>query len=163
VASVRKRKPKEKKMKKIITIISMIVFAQASAKAVVCTPSAYTAPTSCTGYTAAYAEAAGNTVPMTGSWMVWGCTGGSGVKRFAGISYCSSTNDGKSNAQQGNPGNSPGKYCWCALTNPAASAWVFGNDHGSSDNCSRYCALDCAYYARNYSDFRSALFEAIGD
>jgi hypothetical protein len=47
------------------------------------------------------------------------------------------------------------------LTNPAASAWVFRGDGGSAAGCSQGCAYDCAYRAQDYSDVRSALFDAI--
>jgi hypothetical protein len=150
-----------KQTKLIISTVAVLMAAIHSANAAVCMAN-NTAPTSCTGYTEAHAASTGDTVPMTGSWAVWGCSGGSGIKRFAGISYCSSTNDGKSQNQQGDPGNTKGKYCWCMLTNPAASAWVFQNAHDSAGNCSQYCANYCASYARILSVFRSALFNAIG-
>jgi hypothetical protein len=148
-----------KQIKLIISTVAVLTAAMPGANAAVCMAN-NTAPTSCTGYTQAYAANAGDTVQMTGSWAVWGCTGGGDIKRFAGISYCSNANG--TYAQQGDPGNTKGKYCWCMLTNPAASAWVFRSDVGSAVACSQYCAHYCAGSAQNPSAFRSALFDAIG-
>jgi hypothetical protein len=149
-----------KKTKLIISTVAVLMAAAISgAKAAVCMAN-NTAPTSCSNYTQAFNSPMSGMHPMTGSWMVWGCAGGSGIKRFAGISYCSST--GGTYAEQGNPGNSPGRYCWCALTNPAASAWVYQGDGGGAPGCSWYCAAACANEAQKYSGFRSALFNAIG-
>jgi hypothetical protein len=94
------------------------------------------------------------------TWTVSGCTGGSGVTSFGGEIRCSETNG--TYATQGNPSSTSGTYCWCRLTSPAASAWVFQNVYGSADSCSRFCAHNCAADAQDYSDFRSARFSALG-
>jgi hypothetical protein len=149
-------------MKKIITITAVIIGMTSGAKAVVCMPSAYTAPTSCSNYTNARAADAGDTVLPTGNWMVWGCSGGS-VSRFAGISYCSSTDDEQASYSEGEPGSSSGKYCWCALTSPAASAWVYLSGYGSANLCSQDCAYYCAKVSQGPASLRRTLFSALGD
>ena len=53
--------------------------------------------------------------------------------------------------------------CWCKMVSPAVSSWVFGNSHPSAGGCAYNCARNCAYRARDYSTFRSALFSGLSD
>ena len=129
------------------------------AAAVVCIASGHTSPSTCNNYTHVYDTGLNNQQLSTGTWMVWGCTGGT-VSRFAGISYCSDVSG--SVYQQGNPGNASGQYCWCALTSPSLSAWVFRDANSGTFTCSLDCAFYCAHNAVFNSTFRLALFDALG-
>ena len=149
-----------------IAIAMMFLFAGA-AKANMCMLD-NESPTSCSKYTYAHN---GETQGATGTWMVWDCAGGS-VSRFAGMSYCSEISG--TYAAQGDPGTSGthafhddsaasgDHYCWCAITSPALSGWVFQDGYSTAANCSRNCANCCASGAAHDSGFRSALFWAIG-
>ena len=58
-------------------------------------------------------------------------------------------------------GQRNGGKCWCRMTHPASSRWVFYSSYSASD-----CASDCAYYcgsnARNNAALRSGLFGSVG-
>ena len=60
-------------------------------------------------------------------------------------------------------GERSGRYCWCQMTHPARSRWVFRYAFGSVANCGSNCANDCGYYVRNDSGCRSAVFGSLGD
>ena len=55
------------------------------------------------------------------------------------------------------------KYCWCKMTSPAVSRWVFSDSYGSLASCAVNCASVCAYRVRVYAGFRSALFGSLSD
>ena len=57
-------------------------------------------------------------------------------------------------------GNDRG-YCWCRMTHPASSRWVFFYSYSASD-CASNCALYCGYSARNNAALRSGLFGSVG-
>ena len=57
-------------------------------------------------------------------------------------------------------GNDRG-YCWCKMTHPASSRWVFRNSDSAS-SCASACANDCAIYARSRAALRSGLFGSVG-
>jgi hypothetical protein len=144
-------------MKKILIIIGMTTFVQTGANAVVCVASGHTTPTFCGNPTTAEALVASNTQSATSVWILGSCGGGT-VRRIAGMSYCSATSG--THAQTGNPG-SKGPNCWCALTSPALSAWVFLSTESSDNECTRHCAGHCAGTAGAAFTFRSALFSAL--
>lgn len=60
-------------------------------------------------------------------------------------------------------GERSGRYCWCQMTHPARSRWVFRSADGSVDDCRSYCALHCGSGVRGYSGFRSAVVGSLGD
>jgi hypothetical protein len=139
-----------KQAKLIISTVIVLMAVASGAKAA----ATHASPASCDDYNGEYVDGTG-----ISNWTVNGCSGGS-VDGFAGISFCSSSSG--SYAKRGDPSMVGGRYCWCALTKPAASAWVFRYDYGSADGCPQVCATYCAHYARGHSEFRSALFSAIG-
>ena len=57
-------------------------------------------------------------------------------------------------------GNDRG-YCWCKMTHPASSRWVFNYSYSASA-CASFCARDCAGSARSYAALRSGLFGSVG-
>ena len=58
-------------------------------------------------------------------------------------------------------GEKEGGYCWCKMTHPASSRWVFYNSSPAS-TCASLCASDCGYYARSVAALRSGLFGSVG-
>ena len=60
-------------------------------------------------------------------------------------------------------GERSGRYCWCQMTHPARSRWVFLFAYGSVDSCGSGCAFLCGDYVRGSSGFRSAVFGSLGD
>ena len=102
----------------------------------------------------------------------WGVTWSNGDK-VTGEAFCSTTDDGKSYAQTGNPGTiggyaAGGRYCWCRATHYTANnaqqcslsspAWVFHRGRGSASDCAAFCAYNCASSVQYGSDFRAAMF-----
>ena len=54
-----------------------------------------------------------------------------------------------------------GGYCWCRMTHPAYSRWVFDYSDSAS-NCASRCARNCGYYAQHNAALRSGLFGSVG-
>ena len=52
-------------------------------------------------------------------------------------------------------------YCWCRMTHPASSRWVF-NASASASACASNCAYYCGDYAQNSAALRSGLFGSVG-
>ena len=92
----------------------------------------------------------------------------------SGKALCSVT--GGAFAQTGNPdtGTEGGQYCWCKATgyisegsnivyeNVSSSPWVFRYDPGSASDCASNCASSCGISVWYRSDFRRAVFGAVG-
>ena len=53
--------------------------------------------------------------------------------------------------------------CWCKMTSPAVSRWVFLVSSSSAGDCAMGCAFSCAFNARLIAAFRSALFGSLSD
>ena len=52
-------------------------------------------------------------------------------------------------------------YCWCKLTLPAASPWVFYGTYDSASVCALDCAHNCAGLVRTRAWFRGAVFGGV--
>ena len=57
-------------------------------------------------------------------------------------------------------GNDRG-YCWCRMTHPASSRWVFRYSDSASA-CASACASYCGFNAQNSAALRSGLFGSVG-
>ena len=68
---------------------------------------------------------------------------------------------GKDAAAQESGGADNRTQCYCKLTHPMSSRWVFYYSHSAS-NCASYCASNCAYGAHNDVGLRSGLFGSVG-
>lgn len=53
--------------------------------------------------------------------------------------------------------------CWCKMTSPAVSRWVFSNQSPLASGCARSCAYQCASSVRYNASFRSAMFGSLSD
>ena len=88
-----------------------------------------------------------------------------------GISACLSSNYGKSlggavadlhdNNELVVGGETNGEHCWCKMTHPAASLWVFYSTYSSASDCAYYCASRCGSNVRGDSAMRSGLFGSV--
>ena len=97
--------------------------------------------------------------------------------KISGISACLSSNYGKSRGgyvsqltdTDPNTGDTSrvvggeenGLHCWCKMTHPAVSLWVFSYSHSSLSDCVYYCAILCGYNARYDSGLRGGLFGSV--
>ncbi|MBR5354808.1 MAG: hypothetical protein IK122_01630, partial [Alphaproteobacteria bacterium] len=87
-----------------------------------------------------------------------------------GISACLSSNYGKSqggtvsnlhdNGELVIGGETNGEYCWCKMTHPVASLWVYSHVRSPASECAAYCGRGCGYYVRisNVPALRRGLF-----
>ena len=124
---------------------------------------------------------AGNCTTQPSNYGDWGTmfdyNGGS--VQVSGISACSSLNEGltlgqvASNQSQidadyatsggGNSANAypPGLDCYCKMTGPAESRWVFRGSFSWSTTCAAGCAYNCGNHLRIHSGFRSGMFGSV--
>ena len=57
-----------------------------------------------------------------------------------------------------------GRYCWCRLTHPVSSLWIFANHNGgSASGCVATCADRCGYNVRNNVTLRAGLLGSISN
>ena len=54
-----------------------------------------------------------------------------------------------------------GQFCWCRMTHPGFSSWVFAANHNSAGTCVTSCAKSCTSILTN-GNFIKALFYNIG-
>ena len=68
-----------------------------------------------------------------------------------------------SNGEIATGGERTGKYCWCQLSHPAKSRWVFRAARSSVAVCGSSCAGYCSGDVRNSSAFRAVVFGSLGN
>lgn len=68
-----------------------------------------------------------------------------------------------SNGEIATGGERTGKYCWCQLSHPAKSRWVFRAARSSVAVCGSSCAGYCSGDVRNNSAFRAVVFGSLGN
>lgn len=77
------------------------------------------------------------------------CTGGKQDVRVTGVGVCSSRAgaDGDTAYQIGRSSTlDENKYCWCKMTSPAVSLWIFNSypdASGTADDCALACGVEC--------------------
>ncbi|MCQ2581576.1 MAG: hypothetical protein MJ170_01170 [Alphaproteobacteria bacterium] len=100
----------------------------------------------------------------------WGTTLYTGDK-VTGIASCNSTpgsTEGETTTEEFSQ-SSEGQYCWCKMTSPAVSPWVFTSEFsayssGSANtNCANNCANRCGIRVRTTEAFRSSVFSSVGN
>ena len=95
------------------------------------------------------------------------CTTNGVSTPIKGIGVCSSTDGGSmgDTAIELNISSSSEEniYCWCKMTSPAVSRWVFDRSLWSVSDCARDCTKDCVALVTNIDSFRSALFGSLSD
>ena len=78
-----------------------------------------------------------------------------------GISACTNTSGSYAVANENLDVSTSGLYCWCKMTHPAVSLWVFSLSSSSASDCASYCAHYCGYDVRRNSGFRAGLFGSV--
>ena len=58
-------------------------------------------------------------------------------------------------------GETTGGKCWCKMTHPMASRWVFRADYGSASSCAGHCALACGDRVQSDEAMRVGLFGSV--
>ncbi len=76
-----------------------------------------------------------------------------------GQAVCNDTRGKYAVASSSEQINSNGQNCWCKMTQPSGSRWVFRHSYSVS-SCADHCANDCALNAQYGADFRGSLFGA---
>jgi hypothetical protein len=59
-------------------------------------------------------------------------------------------------------GEKEGGYCWCKMTHPASSRWVFYHSGTSASGCASVCTDYCGRHAISSVALRSGLFGSVG-
>ncbi|MBQ0013374.1 MAG: hypothetical protein KBS86_02280, partial [Proteobacteria bacterium] len=92
----------------------------------------------------------------------WGVTFRYG--KIKGIASCNSTpGTGATPTNENFSQTSTGRYCWCKMTEPVGSKWVFFTDAVAQGYpCDYVCAWGCAHYGQTYSSLREGLFGSVG-
>ena len=55
------------------------------------------------------------------------------------------------------------RICWCKMTSPAVSRWVFNSSSPSAVGCARYCGHYCANNGWSRAAYLSAMFGSLSD
>ncbi len=100
-------------------------------------------------------------------WTATCTTNGTSVT-VSGIGGCSSKDGGtmgtKSDILTEDAKSNVFKYCWCKMTSPAVSQWIFLRAEASTASCLYACGPGCAAVGlTNFADFRSAMFSDLSD
>ena len=81
----------------------------------------------------------------------------------SGVAVCNDTGGTVNRASNSEQYETGGVKCWCKMTHPAVSRWVFRNSYSSASVCATYCALGCGDDVRARSDFRSGVFGSVAN
>ncbi len=92
----------------------------------------------------------------------WGVTFSYGI--IKGITSCNGTSGTFGQSTTDNFSQTDkGQYCWCKMTEPAVSRWVFRYGHNYAAGCAYGCADDCGRNVQTISGFRSGVFGSVGN
>ena len=85
----------------------------------------------------------------------------------SGIATCNSTQGVMGRAYpeynfDKNHASSEGIYCWCRMTSPVRSAWVYRYAHASESVCNGGCARGCGETLQTRGDYRLGVFGSAG-
>ena len=78
-----------------------------------------------------------------------------------GISACTNTSGSYGVANANLDVSESGLNCWCKMTSPAVSLWVFHYSYGSTSACASNCTSICGRYVQSDSAFRAGLFGSV--
>ena len=79
----------------------------------------------------------------------------------SGVAVCNDTSGSYGVASQNAQYETGGVKCWCKMTHPAVSRWVFLYSSSSASDCADNCASRCGNHVRDNSGFRSGVFGSI--
>jgi len=85
----------------------------------------------------------------------------------SGIATCNSTSGTYPAAYpqynfDNNHASSTGVYCWCRMTSPVRSAWVFNAKRESESDCASACSYRCADRTMSAQTFRESVYGSAG-
>ena len=78
-----------------------------------------------------------------------------------GVAVCNDTRGSYDVASPVEQTNTGGVNCWCKMTEPAVSRWVFRTSYSSASGCVDGCAAYCGLDVQLDSDFRSGVFGSV--
>ena len=81
----------------------------------------------------------------------------------SGIAVCNDTGGTFGVSSNNKQYETGGKNCWCKMTHPAVSRWVFRYSASSASDCAGLCAYRCGDYVRDSSAFRSGVFGSVAN
>ena len=86
----------------------------------------------------------------------------------SGIASCNSLNGTYATAypeynNQITQGETSGAECWCRMTSPVRSAWVFSITGSSASDCAAGCADYCGRRVLSDTSFRGGTFGSAGN
>ena len=82
------------------------------------------------------------------------CNGLTGVNGTAYPEYSNQIIVGYQNDQ---------KNCWCRMTSPVRSAWVFRLAYETTSDCTSRCVSHCSDVVRDYENYRKAFYATAGN
>ena len=98
------------------------------------------------------------------------CTTNGVSTPISGIGICSSTSESSigQTATELDTSHIPDEnmYCWCKMTSPAVSRWVFPqiwSPYVSASDCAMLCAYSCAGNVIDDASFVFAMFNSLSD
>ena len=95
------------------------------------------------------------------------CTTNGVSTPIIGIGICSSTEGASEYATATELDTSStiddNRYCWCKMTSPAVSRWVFNRSYETAGSCAWYCANYCAGSAQYSATHRRSMFGSLSD
>ena len=81
----------------------------------------------------------------------------------SGVAVCNDTGGSYAVASNNEQYDTGGVKCWCKMTHPAVSRWVFSASYSSASDCAGSCAPDCGIRVRVNSGFRSGVFGSVAN
>lgn len=139
-------------MKKILIFSAVGALVGTSAAFAVQKCVALTSSTDCTYVTTGYGQS---------NW-----TSQCGDVTISGIAFCGSTSGSfgsTTNSVSTSTTSDSNVNCWCKMTSPAVSKWVWVAKSGTAGECLNVCAYSCAYGIANVSGAPSLLFSGLTD
>ena len=85
---------------------------------------------------------------------------------ISGIGICSSTQGaGYQTATELDTSTTSddNRHCWCKMTSPAVSRWVFTASAPSAGACAQSCTAACATHVQGVASCRSVMFSSLSD
>ena len=79
----------------------------------------------------------------------------------SGVAVCNDTGGTYGVSSNNEQYETGGVKCWCKMTHPAVSRWVFHTSYSSAFECTSRCSLDCSARVCYDSVFRSGVFGSV--
>lgn len=80
----------------------------------------------------------------------------------SGVAGCSNASGGTSDTLSTSSTVNDNRHCWCKMTSPAVSKWVYMSLMSGYSDCATNCSYMCANQLKSDSTFRAAMFGNMG-